>query len=584
MPKARNFGSIVGGMLSTTSDNPDSSQPTPASANRQPSPIDALADEWLETLVNADPSMRVFLGLPGAQDEYADYSPAGHRALAEAASTAAARLAALPLADDIDAVTAKELARTWIDIEDAARARLELRNVNNIESPVQAIRDVFDLMPDTTREDWENISRRLDNVADAVAGYVETLRLGIREGITPARRQVLFAAEQATEWAAEDGFFRSLAARASEIESNPAAVVAELHRSSALAAMSYAQLGEFLANELAPASRTEDGVGREHYVLASRSFLGAEIDLDETYEWGLAQLASIVAEQQAVAEQITPGASIEEAIAHLDSDPERVIHGTNALREWMQQTSDRAVSELGEKHFEIPERIRALECMIAPTQTGGIYYTPPTADLSRPGQMWWSVAPGVTEFTTWRELTTVYHEGVPGHHLQCAQSVISPDLNLWRRSANWISGHGEGWALYAERLMADLGYLDDPGNRMGMLDGQRMRAARVVLDIGVHLGKQRPDGNGTWDYEYALNFMRENATMDEGQLRFEVNRYFGWPGQAPSYSVGQRIWEQLRDDYLARNGGHKTLRDFHKEALALGGVGLDTLRFALSEL
>ena len=107
--------------------------------------------------------------------------------------------------------------------------------------------------------------------------------------------------------------------------------------------------------------------------------------------------------------------------------------------------------------------------------------------------MWWSVPEGVTEFDTWRELTTVYHEGVPGHHLQIAQTVYRAELlNRWRRLASWISGHGEGWALYAERLMADLGYLDDPADCLGMLDGQSMRAARVVLDIGVHCGFPAP--------------------------------------------------------------------------------------------
>jgi uncharacterized protein (DUF885 family) len=198
----------------------------------------------------------------------------------------------------------------------------------------------------------------------------------------------------------------------------------------------------------------------------------------------------------------------------------------------MQATSDRAVAELGETHFDIPEEIRRLECMIAPTNEGGIYYTGPTDDFSRPGRMWWSVPEGVDSFDTWRELTTVYHEGVPGHHLQIAQAVYNrAELNSWRRLLAGSSGHAEGWALYAERLMEQLGYLDDPADRLGMLDGQRMRAARVVLDIGVHLGKPRLDGEGTWDADYALEFMRRNVNMSDEFIQFEVNRYLGWPGR-----------------------------------------------------
>ena len=335
----------------------------------------------------------------------------------------------------------------------------------------------------------------------------------------------------------------------------------------------------FLDDELAPHAPEADGVGREHYALASRGFVGAEIDLDETYEWGLEELARMVAEQEAIADQILPGGTVAEAIELLDTDASRKLHGTDALRAWMQETSDRATEELGRTHFDIPEPMRRIECMIAPTQEGGIYYTPPSEDFSRPGRMWWSVPEGVTEFDTWRELTTVYHEGVPGHHLQCGLATYnSAELNAWRR-INWNSGHGEGWALYSERLMADLGYLDDPADRLGMLDGQRMRAARVVLDLGVHLGKPKPDGSGPWTGDYAFGFMAQHVNMNEPFIRFEVNRYLGWPGQAPSYKVGQRMWEQLRDDYVAANG--PDLKEFHRRALAVGSIGLGTLRQTL---
>ncbi|MGO3678335.1 MAG: DUF885 domain-containing protein, partial [Microbacteriaceae bacterium] len=319
------------------------------------------------------------------------------------------------------------------------------------------------------------------------------------------------------------------------------------------------------------------------------SFLGARVDLDETYEWGIEELARMRDEQERIAAEILgtsvhPGI-VQEAIAHLEQDAQRKLHGTDALKAWMQETSDRAVRELGETQFDIPEEIRTLECMIAPTQEGGIYYTGPSDDFSRPGRMWWSVPQGVTEFDTWRELTTVYHEGVPGHHLQIGQAVVNRGtLNEWRRQLAGTSGHAEGWALYAERLMEELGYLDDPADRFGMLDGQRMRAARVVLDIGVHLGKQRPEGGGVWDGDYAFSFMRDNVNMNDGFVRFEVLRYLGWGGQAPSYKVGQRIWEELRDEARTRaerSGRDFDVRDFHRDALALGGVRLDTLQQAL---
>jgi len=274
-------------------------------------------------------------------------------------------------------------------------------------------------------------------------------------------------------------------------------------------------------------------------------------------------------------------------MARLDGDPARILHGTAALAEWMQATADDAVAALADTQFDIPEPVRRLECRIAPTHNGGIYYTGPSADFSRPGRMWWSVPQGVTEFSTWREKTTVYHEGVPGHHLQIGQTAYRSELlNTWRRLACWVSGHGEGWALYAERLMSDLGFLDEPGERMGMLDGQRLRAARVVLDIGVHLRKPAPQqwGGGIWDAAKAWPFLKANANMAEGFLAFELERYLGWPGQAPSYKVGQRLWEQTRDaaQAAARARGETfSLRAFHRRALDVGSVGLDVLRDTL---
>jgi uncharacterized protein (DUF885 family) len=439
-------------------------------------------------------------------------------------------------------------------------------------------------MPTDTADDWSVVSTRLGAIPGALEGYVMTLREGIAQGIVPARRQVVEVVTQIARYTADQGFFATFAADAAPADGQlPASLARELADNANAARVSYDALSQFLSGELAPVAGEKDAVGRELYALQSRRFLGATIDLDETYDWGVEELARMVAEQESIADQIKPGATVEEAIAFLEEDPSHKLHGTDALQRWMQQTSDRAIVELGKTHFDIPDPIRQLQCMIAPTKEGGIYYTGPTDDFSRPGRMWWSVPEGVEDFDTWRELTTVYHEGVPGHHLQIAQAVYNrAQLNSWRRLLAGTSGHAEGWALYAERLMEQLGYLEDPADRLGMLDGQRMRAARVVLDIGVHLEKPRLDGEGTWDAEYALAFMRRNVNMSDEFVQFEVNRYLGWPGQAPSYKVGQRIWEQIRDDAKAAEGDAFDIKKFHKRALDMGGVGLDTLRSALT--
>jgi uncharacterized protein (DUF885 family) len=547
-------------------------------------PIDQIANRWVETITKLSPSFATGVGSTIGADKLDDHSPEANATYASEAQKVLTELEKTAPTDETDRVTLDAMTADLSLTLEMHEARLYRRDLNVIASPAQGVRDVFDLSPTATIKDWENLASRMNAVGESLAGYQRSLQEGIAAKDTPAKRQVVATIDQALEIAASDGFFVTFAAAAkADTGELPEALKSDLARAATSATAAYGEFAKFLKQELLPNASEVDAIGRERYELFSRRFLGAKIDLDATYQWGIEELARVVAEQTEVANQIKPGATVEEAVKFLDEDPSRKLHGTDALQKWMQGKSDEAIASLSGSHFEIAEQMKTLECMIAPTQSGGIYYTPPTDDFSRPGRMWWSVPPGVTEFNTWRELTTVYHEGVPGHHLQVAQAVFNKDdLNDWRRNVSWSSGHGEGWALYAERLMLELGYLDDPGDRLGMLDGQRMRAARVVLDIGVHLSKPKLTGKGIWDYDYALDFMLKNVNMPKEFVTFEVNRYFGWPGQAPSYKIGQKIWEQIRDEVKAKEGASFDIKAFHKKALNLGGLGLDSLRVAMA--
>jgi uncharacterized protein (DUF885 family) len=545
--------------------------------------IDAVADAFTETLIRLNPSFATELGLAGHESEYQDFSPAGQEEFAAAAREALAGLAGLEPVDDVDAVTLDAMReRLGLQLEIHASG-WDAAELNNIASPAQEIRAIFDLMPTDTAGQWEHIAGRAHNVPAAIDGYIESLRAAKEDGKVSAVRQVAIVIEQATKHAADDGFFAKLAAEARTADGPlPEDVQSRLDAGAAAARIAYSRLAGFLSAELLPAAPERDAVGRERYALASRSFLGAAVDLEETYAWGVQELERLIAEQERVADEIRPGATVEEAKAILDNDPARQLQGTDALKAWMQELSDKAVADLAGVHFDIPDVMKTLECKIAPTQEGGIYYTGPSDDFSRPGRMWWSVPPGEDTFTTWAETTTVYHEGVPGHHLQVATATYRRELlNKWRRNVCWTSGHGEGWALYAEKLMQELGYLKDPGDHMGMLDMQRMRAARVVFDIGVHLQLEVPErwGSGTWTPDKGYGFLQQNLAISEGQLKFEFTRYLGWPGQAPSYKVGQRLWEQIRAELESRPGFE--LKAFHTKALNMGSVGLDTLKRAL---
>ncbi len=565
---------------------PDTSATAPADSQARPATaIDAVATSYYETLLELMPNFATELGIPGHETEYQDYSPAGIEALAEATRETLLRLDDLQPTDDVDAVTLDAMReRLGLDLE-IHEAGLAYAELNNIACPAQNIRGIFDLMPTDTVEQWTHIAGRMANVPGAIDGYISSLRAGRERGLVAARRQVSIVVEQSTKYAEDGGFFDALGSTTSagDVEL-PDPVREQLRAGAEAARAAYRDLAAFLQDDLLPTAPEKDAVGRERYALMSRVFLGSAVDLEETYQWGVEELDRVIAEQEAVANEIREGATIEEAMRLLDEDPARQLQGTDALQAWMQDLSDKAVDAMAGVHFDIPDIMRRLECRIAPTNEGGIYYTGPSDDFSRPGRMWWSVPEGEDSFTTWKETTTVYHEGVPGHHLQVATATYQRALlNPWRRNAIWVSGQGEGWALYAERLMQELGFLSDPGDRLGMLDAQRMRAARVVFDIGVHLELEVPErwGEGTWTPEKGYDFLKRNIAISEGQLDFEYTRYLGWPGQAPSYKIGQRLWEQVRDEVRAHEGDAFDLRAFHTRALNLGSVGLDTLRRAL---
>lgn len=552
--------------------------------------IDIASEAHLVRSCSLDPVLATYLGVAGHEGELPDYSPDGFAEREQVTREAYATVAAATPVDERETVARDAfLERLGLEIEimDAGTLRCQ---VSVIDSPLHELRQVFDLMSTDDEEAWTHVDSRLAAIPERLRGFRATLEEEAAQGHVVATRQYVEVAQQVRGWTGQEGsggdFFAGLAAR------GPQSLQRSLTDHATAATAAYADLGRFLEQDLAPRGRAKEAVGRERYALESRRFLGAAVDLEQTYAWGWEELKRLSDDMAATAERILPGASLSEAIAHLDADPARRVEGREAFRDWMQDLADRTLADLDGTHFDIPEQIRTIECCLAPTNDGGIYYTGPSEDFVRPGRMWWSVPDGITSFSPWREVTTVFHEGVPGHHLQVGQTAVRRDLlNRWQRLMCWVSGHGEGWALYAERLMDDLGYLADPADRLGMLDGQSFRAARVIIDIGMHLELTIPPDNPfgfhpgeTWTPALGREFMGQHCSMEPAVIDFEVKRYLGWPGQAPSYKVGERIWLEARDEARARQGGAFDLKAFHRAALDLGSLGLDPLKAALARI
>ncbi len=547
-----------------------------------------IAERYVLAYAALDPVAATDAGIAGHDHELTDYSPDASAERDRLDRETIAALERAPRAGDRDRIAADvmtERLQLGTALHDANE---DLRALRIIGSPMQEIRACFDLMSYDSEQDWATAAERMARVPESIASFEASLREGLAKGLVAARRQALGCAEQAATWGGEEPgsepFFRALVAG----HTGGATLHAELEKAAEDATDAYARHARFLREEYAPKADPRDPVGRERYELFARAFCGIELDLDETYAWGWEELYRIEEAMRRVAERILPGRPVVEVADHLDHDPHRTIEGVDEFRRWNQDLIDRTIAELDGTHFDIAEPLRRCEAMIAPPGgAAAMYYTGPSEDFSRPGRTWYPTQ-GRTTFPLWREVSTCYHEGVPGHHLQVAQvKYLSSELSRYQRAFGFLSGHGEGWALYAERLMGELGYLDDPAWELGMLGAQAMRAVRVIVDIGMHLelpiiATERYHPGETWNAELALPFVIERSCEPEHFMRSEVDRYLGWPGQAISYKVGERVWLEAREDARRRHGADFDLQRFHSYALDLGGMGLGPLRDELA--
>jgi uncharacterized protein (DUF885 family) len=550
------------------------------------SSVRELASRYVDQSALLDPVLATSRGVTGHDAEMTDYSPEGQAArtaLDRATLAELSRIRPVTEPDRIAAEVMRERLQVAVD-QDGAGERL--RDLRTIGSPFQAIRQCFDLMAGTTERDWETIATRMERVPQALTSFEAGLREGLSRGVVAARRQALVCADQGARWSGRKngtGFFQTLVTKYEKAGSPDPALLGRLSGAAVAASEAYATATRFLQDAYAPKAAERDAVGSDRYQIWARAFLGSTIDVQETYRWGWDELHRIEHRMTSVAARILPGEPLAAVVHLLETDPGRSIEGVDAFRDWLQELMDRTITELDGKHFDIAGPVRRVEAMIAPPGgAAAMYYTRPSEDFKRPGRTWYPTL-GKTRFPLWGEVSTAYHEGVPGHHLQLAQlTYLAAELTRFQRVAAFVPGYSEGWALYAERLMGELGYLQNPDYELGMLRAQAFRAMRVIVDIGVHLGLTIPSNEAyhageTWSPELMLPFAIEHGREPEDFLRSEMDRYLGWPGQAICYKVGERVWLAVRERARERAGGTFDLKAFHSRALNLGPMGLAQL-------
>jgi len=537
-----------------------------------------LSSQLVDDIVALDPLLATQLGVPGSDHLWPDMSPEGWDSRASLLRRYRRDFQAQLDHEVGEERLAARVLLEWIDIQLRGYESGDHQwNVGHMATPLDEIRGVFDIMAVHSEEGWESVCQRLETVGDAWNGYLETLLKGLEHGLLASRRQVESAVRQLDELAGDDGAWDLLVAKASP----KIAPGAEAALTTAKAAT--ADFAASLRTEYLPRAPREDGVGLERYVRAAERFLGMDVDPEEIYDWAWSEIRRLSEEIVRVGEEISPDEPDPLSVGRLlEGDPGRAAYTIEEFVDFIEGRLEQALRDLEGSHFEVSPEIRKLTVNIAPPgHPLGAYYLAPSEDFSRPGGVWYSI--GDREFhPLYQEVSTAYHEGFPGHHLQIGTSMSAGDrLSRAHRLLVWYSGYGEGWALYAERLMDELGYFEMPEYRFGMLASHLFRAARVVVDIGLHLGLRIPDeaplfGGERWDFDRAVAYMERIGLQPHDYAVSEVTRYLGWPGQAISYKVGEREILAVRDEVRGR--GRFDLKAFHHSVLQDGEMGLALLR------
>lgn len=551
-----------------------------------------IADDHVDALVELDPVTGTYLGVTESSGRLPDFSPAGREAVAHLARTTLGRLDAAEAEPGADSVVERRCARLLRERLTAElavhEAGEELRRVSNLSSPLHEVREVFTLTPtDTdTDEDWAAVASRLRAVPQALAGYRASLDTGLSRKLPAGPRQVATVIGQLAEWIGTDrGWFAEFT------DPGPERLRGELTAAANAATGALVELRDWLRNDYAPAvDGAPDVVGRERYALLARYYNRTDLDLDEAYAYGWAEFHRLLAEMRTEAAAALPGAGTPwEALAWCDLHGE-AVEGVEETRRWLQSLMDEAVVALDGTHFELAERVRRVESRIAPAGSAAApYYTEPSLDFSRPGRTWLPTM-GQTRFRVYDLVTTWYHEGVPGHHLQLAQwAHVAGSLSRYQTTVGIVHANAEGWALYAERLMDELGFLTTAERRLGYLDGQMLRAVRVVVDIGMHLGLAIPADSPfrpgeRWTPALAQELLARHSSRPADYVESEIVRYQGMAGQAIGYKLGERVWLTGREAARRRHGADFDLKAWHMAALSQGSLGLDDLLGEISAL
>jgi uncharacterized protein (DUF885 family) len=489
-----------------------------------------------------------------------------------AAEATAIETDGLPTEDRITRDMLKVIAE--LRIEENDQRLHELRVVDQMGGPQQVLPQLTQFQPADTPERLDAFLARLHAYPAFMAANAQILRDGLASGLTAPRivaERTIAQIERMLDIPIETAIVPSMVKVASDADREQVRdVVRDLVYPADQAFL------DTLRDDYLAATREDPGLwsapnGEQLYRTAIRSWTTLDLDPEEVHRTGLEELELIEGERREIARAAGFGDDTAAYRAALDADPENTPGTKDELVARATEDIERAMAVAPRYFGVLPRAV----CDVRPVEeykekdAPFAYYYPPAPDGSRPG-IYYANGYDLPSRKYTKLATTTYHEAAPGHHFQITLEMENPHLNTFRRlGARMVGGaYVEGWGLYSERLADEMGLFRDEAERFGMLDAQAWRAARLVVDTGLHALR--------WPRQRSIDFLKD-AGLSETDAVIETDRYICWPGQALTYKVGQREIEKLRTQLSARDGSSFDLRAFHDAVLGHGSLPLATL-------
>lgn len=542
----------------------------------------ALADRFWNGILDLSPITATLLGYEQGMDRLDDPGPAGRErarqlyrsTLAEAGAidAQAAETSGLPTEDRITLDILRVICDIELEQQDQRIDRLKV--VDQMEGPQTMLPQLAAFQPTETPAQFDAFLARLAEYPRFMAANAEVVQEGLAGGLTAARivtDRVIGQLERLL---------------AIPDEQSPIATAVKTPRPSdrdrlVEAVGKYVRPAdrlflESLQGKYREASRQEPGLcsaphGDELYRTQIRAWTSLDLDPRELHRIGLEELASIEGERRVIARDLGFGDDTRNTRAALHGNPAAIPESVEELLDRARGQIERALAAAPVYFGTLPHtgcEVRQVE-QFKEADAPSAYYYPPTVDGSRLG-VYYVNTYDLPSRSYVGLASTSFHEAVPGHHFQIALETEHPGLNAFRRMGSRMAGmaYAEGWGLYAERLADEMGLYLNQAERFGMLDGQAHRAARLVVDTGIHAFH--------WTREKSVAQLLD-AGQSETDANIETDRYICWPGQALCYKTGQREITRLRKEAETALGAGFDLRAFHDAVLGHGTLPLATL-------